>query len=138
EEPTFDDFEAPAAHPNRTAAVVFVFAPRVGVDEREVLHGEARVVLIVAVRGGPDLILVARVHVQDPRLSAAAQGDLAAAVDDDALVRVVSNLRGTIERDGDGVGPAVEGDHAALGDRVDERLGRAALGRARTDDLIRI
>ena len=55
----------------------------VAVGEGEVLHGELRVVLVLAVRGGPALGLVAGVHVEDAALAAAAQGDLAAAVEHD-------------------------------------------------------
>src|SRR5690606_37468315 len=72
EEPRIDDFEAAAANPDRAAAIVHVLSAGVGIDEREVLHGEARVILVVAVRGRPDLLLVAGVHVEDARRSAAA------------------------------------------------------------------
>jgi hypothetical protein len=60
-----------------------VLAGGVAVDERQVLHGELRGVLVLAVRGGVALRRVARVHVEDAPLAAAAERHLAAAVEDD-------------------------------------------------------
>ena len=45
------------------------------------LDGERRLVLVLAVRGDPDLGLVAGVHVQDAALVGAVERDLAAAVE---------------------------------------------------------
>src|SRR5690606_22468077 len=94
--------------------------------------------LVVAVFGGPDEIGVARVHVQDPAGATPAQRDQTAAVDDDVIAGVVVDLGRLVQRDGDGGGATVEGDHSAFGDRVDELFRRAALGRAVSDHVIGI
>src|SRR5690606_38708486 len=64
EEAGVDGAEAAAADEDRAAAVLL--APGVAVDEGQVLHDEARVILVVAVRGGPVLGLVAGVLIEDP------------------------------------------------------------------------
>src|SRR5581483_463327 len=46
---------------------------RVAVGEGEVLHGQLRILLVLAVRGGPALRLVAGVQVEDPARAAAAE-----------------------------------------------------------------
>ena len=67
-------------------------------------------------------------------LAATAQRDLPAAVEDH-LVAGVHDLGGGRHRDRDRAGAAVEGDDAALGDRLHDRRGRAARGRAVADDV---
>ena len=84
EEPRVDDLEPAAADEDGAAAAALGrLAGGVAVDEGQVLDGELRVVLVLAVRGGPDLGLVAGVHVEDAALAAAAERDLAAAVEHD-------------------------------------------------------
>src|ERR1700753_309396 len=50
------------------------------VAESQVLHGGLRVFLVVAVSGGPNLFLIAGVHVKNAPLSLTAQRDLSAAI----------------------------------------------------------
>ncbi len=66
--------------------------------ERQVLHDEPRRGLVVAVRRGPDLPLVAGVLVEDAALPAAAERDQAAAVEDDAAAGV-DHLGGPLHLD---------------------------------------
>ena len=114
DEARVDHLEPAAAHEDRAAAAALGrLAGRVAVGEGEVLHGEPRVVLVLAVRGGPALRLVAGVHVEDAALAAAAERDLAAAVEHDLGPVGVADLRGRGHRDGDRVRPAVERDDAA-------------------------
>ena len=89
-------------------------------------------VLVLAVRRRPDLRRVARVHVQDPALAAAAERHPAASVEHDDG-GCVDHLRGVGHDDGDRVRPAVEGDDPAVGDRIDDSLRRAARWGAGTD-----
>ncbi len=126
EEAAVDDLELAAAGPDGAAAVVLGLVLGVAVDEGQVLHGQARVVLVVTHGRGPALIGVARVHVQDAGGAAAAEGDQAAAVDDDVGPGVVEDLGRAVEGDGHRVGPTREGDDAAGGDRGDERVAGAA------------
>ena len=87
-----DHLEAAAADPDGAAAVVLGLACRVRIDEGEVLHREPRMVLVLAVVGGPHLVRVAGVHVEDARLVAAAERHQSAAVDDDLGAGVVEDL----------------------------------------------
>ena len=91
------------------------------------------VCLVLAVRRGPALGLVAGVHVQDPARAAAAERDLAAAVEHDARGGV-ADLRGGGHRDHDRRRAAGEGDHPAGGDRRDHGRRGAARRRAVADD----
>ena len=75
----------------------------VAVREDEVLHRQPRRGLVVAVRRGPGLRLVAGVLVPDAALAAAADVT-AAAVEDDAAADV-DHLRGPGHRDPDRLGP---------------------------------
>lgn len=95
-------------------------------------------VLILAMRGRPNLIGVARVHVEDSSHSASTQGHLSAAVQNDLGASVVEHLCGLREHDFDRVGAAVEGDHAALCDRRHHRRAGAALRSTASDHLIRV
>ena len=68
------DLEPAAPHEDRAAAAAVVgLTGRVAVDQPEVLDDEPRRRLVVAVVGGPGLLRVAGVLVEDPALSAAAQ-----------------------------------------------------------------
>ena len=126
-----------APHEDRAAtAPVDRLAGRVAVDEREVLHRQAGVVLVLAVRGGPDLRLVARVHVEDPALPGAAQGHPAAAVDHDVRTGVVADLRRLGHDDRDRGRTAVEHDLPAAGHGGDDRSRGAPGRRAVADDLV--
>ena len=111
---------------------------RVAVDEREVLDGEPGMVLVLAMRGGVHLGLVAGVHVEDAALATAAQRDLAAAIEHDLRPGVVADLGGGGRRDGDQVGAAVEGDDPAGRHRVDHCARGAAGGAAVADDPVRV
>src|SRR5690606_20675956 len=123
---------------NRTASIELVFSLRVPVDEGDVLHGEAWMVLVLAVRRGPALRLVARVHVQDARGPSTAQRHQASTAADDVGTRVVEHLGGAVERDRERVGTAIERDDASTRDGVDERVCRATLRGAVADDVGRI
>src|SRR5690606_608311 len=79
-----EDLEPAAAHEDRAAAIG-ILARGVAVGEGEVLHREARMILVVAVRRGPDLRRIAGVHVEDAARATAAQRHEPAAVDDDLL-----------------------------------------------------
>src|SRR5690606_4909439 len=68
-----DHLEPTTPHPDGSTAVVFFLVLRIRVDERQVLHRKARVILIVAMSGGPVLSLVAGVHVEDTRRTTAAE-----------------------------------------------------------------
>ena len=68
------------------------------VGEDEALHGQDRVLLVLAVPRRPDLRLVARVLVQDPAGALAVERDQAAAVEDDVGL-VVEDLGGRGHRD---------------------------------------
>ncbi len=128
QEPRVDHLEPAAAHEDGPApAALGPVAGGVAVGEGQVLHGELRGVLVLAVRGGPALGLVTGVLVEDPALPAAAEGHPAAAVEDQAGVGV-AGFRGRLHGDGHRCGPAVEGDHAAGGDRADHRVRGAAFG----------
>src|SRR5262249_46484869 len=86
------DLEA-AAHGEDGAAALRREPGGVAIREGDVLHGELRRVLVLAVAAGPVLSLVAGVLVKDAHLAAAAEGHLAAAVDDDLGAGVVEDLR---------------------------------------------
>ncbi len=134
DEPRVDHLEPPAPDEDRAApAALGPLAGGVAVGERQVLHGELRVVLVLAVRGGEALRLVAGVHVEDAALAAAAERDLAAAVQHDARAVRVHHLGGGLHGDGDRRGPAVEGDDAAGRDGLHHRLGGAARRGAAAD-----
>ena len=105
-------------------------AGAVAVGEDQVLHGQPRVVLVLAVRGGEALPLVAGVHVEDAALAAAAERHLAAAVQHDLRAGRVLDLGGPGHRDGDRGRPAVEADDPARRDRRDHRVGGATGRRA--------
>ncbi len=91
-------------------------AGRATVLERDVLHRQGRVRLVLAVRRGPHQVLVAGVHVQDPPDTTAVQRHEAPAVDDHVRA-VVVDLGGGLHRDGHRLGAALEPDDAATGDR---------------------
>src|SRR4029079_16200208 len=125
-----DDLEPAAADEDRAAAPAFVrLAGGVPVGEGEVLDDQAWRGLVVAVVGGPGLLRVAVVLVEDPPLAAAAQGDQPAAVDDHALAGV-DHLGRLLHLDRDRVGTAAEPDDAALGHRAHDGPGGAARRRA--------
>ena len=133
DEPRADDLEPSAAREDRTApAAVDGRAGGVAVGEGQVLHDQTRRGLVLAVRRGPGLLLVAGVLVEDAALPAAAEGDQAAAVEDDATAGV-DHLGGRLQLDPDRVGPAAEPDDPALGDRPHHRARRAAPRRAAAD-----
>ena len=137
EEARVDDLDPAAPHEDGApAAALDRLAGRVAVGEGQVLHGEPGVVLVLAVRGGPDLGLVAGVHVEDPALAAAAERDLAAAVEHDLRPGVVADLGGGRHRDRDRVRPAVERDDPAGRHRLDHGGRGAAGGRAGADDPV--
>src|SRR6266568_8263178 len=79
---------------------------------------------------------MAGVHGQDPDLAAAAQGDLAAAINDNPVT--VHDLRGGRHRDRDRPGATTEGDNAAFGHCPDHGGRGAASGRAVPDDVVRM
>ena len=76
-------------------------------DEREVLHRERRVVLVLAMRRRPDQVRVAGVHVQDPARALAVEGDEPTAVDDDVR-SVVEDPGRRAHRNRDGRGPQLK------------------------------
>ncbi len=100
----------------------------VAVSEPHILHDELWPGLLPAVTAGP--------HVQDPDPAAAAQRDLAAAVNDDPLTG--HDFRGGQHGDRDWLRPAVEGDDAAHGHRTDHGGRGTTGGRAVPDDVIRV
>ena len=106
-EAAVDDLESTTTDPDRAAAVVLRLACRVAVGKRDVLNGQMRMILILAVTGRPHLVLIARIHVQDAGGSAAAQRDQAAAVDNDIRF-VVENFRRAGKCDRKRIGAAVE------------------------------
>jgi len=95
-------------------------------------------VLILAVRGGELLLFVTGVLVEDAPFSAAAERDLAPAVDHDLRARVVDDLRRLRERDGVRSASAGERDDTAFGDRRHERFTRATRCGAGADDRPRV
>ena len=107
------------------AAAVF-FGLGVAIDEGEILHRQPWMVLVVAMRRRPHLVLVAGVHVEDPNAPTAAQRHLPTTIDHDVGVLVVEDLGGAIERDDEWVRPAIKGDHPTARHRFDERIARAA------------
>src|SRR5579859_526338 len=87
-EPRIDDPQPSTAVEDGTAAPALGHVPgRVAAREGDVLDDQFRRLLVLAVRGGPALGLVARVLVQDPARPAAVEGHLAAAVEHDAGYR---------------------------------------------------
>src|SRR5690606_7738043 len=132
--PRIDRLEAPTPRPDGaptvTLLVTFGFRLGIAIHERDVLHSQPRVILVVAVIGGPHLLGVAGIHVQDAGFSASAQRDQAAPVDDHLVVGVIEDFGGAIESDGERFRPAVEGDDTPFGHRRDERFSRAARGRS--------
>src|SRR5215218_6260505 len=96
-----DDLQPTAAREDRAAATVVGRPGRVAVRELQVLHHQARARLVVAVRRGPLLPLVAGVLVEDAALPAAAEGDETAAVENDATADV-DHLGGPPHLDADG------------------------------------
>src|SRR5690606_29172651 len=134
-----DHLEPPAPYEDRAApAAIDRLAGRVAVGEGEVLYGQPRVVLVLAVRGGPALRRVTGVHVEDAALATTAQGDQAAAVQHDLRPVRVDDLRGLGEGDGHRPRPAVEGDDAAGGYRRHHRLGGATRRRTVAHHLVRV
>lgn len=93
-------------------------------------------VLILAHGSRPDLMLIAGILIEDSGLSAAAQRDQAAPVDDHFVGRVVYDFCWFAERDRVRLVPAIEGDDPPSGDRVDEGLPRAAFRRSVTYDRL--
>ena len=130
-----DDLEAAAADEDRPTAILGLGAGRAAVAERDVLHRERGVVLVLAVRRRPHQVRVAGVHVQDPPRALTVQGDEPAAIEDDVRPVVEYAGRGA-HGDGHRVRAAVEGDDAAQGDRIDHRRRRAARGGAGPDHTI--
>ena len=129
-----DDREPAAAHEHRASpAALLERTGGVAAGEGEVAQHQLGRGLVLAVRGGPGQPLVAGVLVEDPVLAAAAERDQATAVDDDLARGVVVHLGLPVHDDRDRVGAAVEGDGAALRDRLAERRGGAARGRAVAD-----
>ena len=130
------DLEPAAAHEDRPAAPAVVgLTGRVAVGERQVLEDQPRRRLVVAVVGGPGLLRVAGVLVEDAALAAAAERDEAAAVDDHALAGV-DDLRGLLEHDRHRVGAAAEPDDPALGHRAYDGPRGAAARRAVADPAV--
>src|SRR6266851_7190167 len=114
-----------------------MLAGRVAVRERDVLHRQLEIRLVLTVRCGPHLTLVTRVDVQDPAEAGPAQRHLTAAVDDYPGAGVADLGRGTHD-DSHRKRAAAEGDDAALGHRS-HHCGRGAAGRtAVADHVIRI
>jgi hypothetical protein len=133
------DLDPPAAHEDcAPAAAVHSLPGGVAVGERQVLHGEPRMVLVLTMRRRPHLCLVAGIHVEDAALTAAAQGHLAAAIEYDLRAGVVDDLGGRLHHDGDRIGSAVERDDAASRDGAHHGCRRAARWRAAADHAGRI
>src|SRR5690606_22035909 len=82
EEAGANDLETATTSIDGSATIVGFFVLRVPVDEGQVLPGEAGVILVVAMAGRLPLLFATGVPVEDPRLAAAAQRHLAAAVED--------------------------------------------------------
>ena len=101
-------------------------------DEAHALDGQSWFGLVLAVRRGPHLRRITRVHVQDPSLPGAVEGDFATAIEHDGA-RGVHHLGGLGHHDRHRVGTAVEGDDAAGGHRGHDGLRRAATGRSDAD-----
>jgi hypothetical protein len=108
EKTAVDGLEPSPAHPDGPAAVIVGFSGGIAIGKGDVLHRQPRMVLVLAMRGGPDLVLIAGVHVQNAGLSPAAERHPAAAIDDDVGVGVVEHFGRTGERYGDRIGTAVE------------------------------
>jgi len=135
EEAAVDHFESSAAHENRPAAIGV--EPRgVSIDKRQVLHGELRVVLVLAHRCRPHLRFVAGILIQNADITRAAQRDFVSAVNHDFRTGIVEYFCRPIELDHDGIRAAIEGDDPAFGHGIDECVARAALRRAGTHDVI--
>lgn len=105
---------SPSDEDGTTSASLGRLADGVAVDEVEVLHSQSRMILILAVRSGPNLGLVACVHVENSSIASAGQGDQSASVDHDVRIGVVTDLGCFVHHDRDGIGPAVEDDGSAL------------------------
>ena len=139
EEARVDDLETAALCVDRTAATAIVHtlgnALGVAVDEGDVLNDQLNAGVGVAVTrsGWVHLRLVARGHVEDAEFPAAAQRHLVAAVDDQLGPLVVEDLRRCGEDDRHRIRSTVEGDDAAVCDRSDESVARAARGSAGPD-----
>ncbi len=84
-------------------------------------------ILVLAVRSRPFLLLVAGILVKDAVFSVSAEGNLVSSVDDDLGAFVVEYLGGAGECEGGGIGAAIEGDDPALGNGIDKGIGSAAL-----------
>ena len=127
-----------AADEHRAAPTALLERPgRVAAGEREVAQHELGSGLVLAVRRGPRQSLVAGVLVEDPVLPAAAEGDQPATVDDDLPAGSLWTSAGPVHDDRHRVGTAVEGDPAARGDGLPERLRGAAGGRPVADHAVR-
>src|SRR5690606_16705964 len=116
EEARADDLEPSPSSIDGAAPVVGLLVLGVPVDKGQVLHGEAGVVLVVAVRRRVALLLVAGIHVENSRLAAAVERHLAAAVERHDRIRSVSHLGRLVHRDGDWLRTTIEDNHAASSD----------------------
>ena len=136
EKAAVDDLDAPSASKNGATPILFGLGVAVG--EGDVLNAELGVVLVVAVRSCPPLSLVAGVHVEDAMFPSTAQHDLTATVDDDLGPGVVDDLGCRRHFDNDRIGPAIEGDDSAFGNRAHDCVGCAARGAAAPDHVARL
>ncbi len=120
------DLESPTTDPHRTAAVG-IESHRVAVGERQVLNGEAWMVLILAVWRRPHLGTITRVHVQDSPCPGAGQRYEPTTVDDDLGSGVVEDPRRRAHDDRVWFGTAVESNDASGCHRRNDG-GRCATG----------
>src|SRR2546421_2887854 len=138
DEARVDHLEPAAPVEDRAAtATLGLLAGGVAVGERDVLDGELRRLLVLAVRGGPALCRVTGVLVEDAALAAATERDLAATVEHDAGAGV-AYLRGLLQGDHQRRRSAVERDDPADPDRGDQLLGGATRRGAVADDPVRV
>ena len=90
-------------------------------------------ILILTMRRGPHLVLVAGIHIEDSTAPSPTEGDQPSAIDHNFRPGVVEHLGRFHERDGDRIRPTVEGDDAALCNGIDKRSGGAAGRRSVAD-----
>ncbi len=130
------DPQPPTAVEDRAAATaVEQLAGGVAVGQAEPLDRQLRRRLVLAVRCRPPLLGIARVEIQDPMASLAAEGHQPAAVDHDPPAGV-AHLRGRAHRDRDRGGATGEADHAACPYGRDHSRGGAAGRGPVADDLV--
>ena len=136
EKAAVDGLESSPAHPHGPAAVKFGFSGGIAIGKGDVLYRQSRMILVLAMRGGPDLIRIAGVHVQNAGSPPSAERHQAAAIDDDVGVGIVEHLGRSWECYRDRIRTAVEYNGPPLGDGIDKGFSAATLWRSVADNLI--